>query len=132
MTRFTQIRLLAARRLLMLAFGISLAIGQVTRAADEPSPCLQCHGDGCGFARAGNPQCLAAHARPSNGPGDVGYYVGGGSAFHGQPRGINEGTWGWDYSGIHLERIVALGWWHGQRYQGGTGQYKTDGPRPLH
>jgi hypothetical protein len=59
----------------------------------------------------------------------VGYYVGGGSAWHwGEPRKLNEGTWGWDYKGFGLPKHIALQWSHGRRYQGGTGAYKTDGP----
>ena len=61
----------------------------------------------------------------------IGYYVGGGN---GRPhkkedRHDDEGTWGWDYQGWLIPRRVMLGWWHGQNYQGGTGAYKTDGPR---
>jgi hypothetical protein len=43
-----------------------------------------------------------------------------------------EGTWGWDYVGRWLGPDVILGWWHGRRYQGGTGAYQTDGPTLNH
>ena len=82
-------------------------------------------------ARAGNPQCISPHAVPTNGPGYVGYYVGGGSACTGCARHREDGTWGWDYQGVHLPRRVWLDWSHGRLYQGGTGAYKTDGPK-LH
>ena len=51
------------------------------------------------------------------------------------PRGegpaAHEGTWGWDYAGACLSAVTALGWYHGQHEQGGTGAYKTDGPKVL-
>ena len=59
-----------------------------------------------------------------------GYHVGGGAGNprKAEPRRADEGTWGWDYQGL-LPRRIILGWWHGRRVQGGTGAYKTDGPR---
>ena len=74
---------------------------------------------------------LPALALPSESKGNVGYQVGGGTtAPHlGEPRRVEEGTWGWDYQGWLLPRRVIAGWWHGRRNQGGTGAYKTDGPR---
>ena len=70
-------------------------------------------------------------ARPSDTHSYTGYYVGGGAAVKGDPRGAEEGTWGWDYQGGWLKRKVALDWWHGRRAQGGTGAYQTDGPHVL-
>lgn len=63
-----------------------------------------------------------------------GYYVGGGNGrpHKAESRRDDEGTWGWDYKGWLIPRRVVLGWWHGQRYQGGTGAYKTDGPHLYH
>jgi hypothetical protein len=63
----------------------------------------------------------------------VGYYVGGGCLYgkHAQPRMLEEGTWGWDYSGCWFHRCVLLGWWHGNP-QGGRGAYCTDGPSLIH
>jgi hypothetical protein len=55
----------------------------------------------------------------------IGYYVGGGAACPGEPRFVNEGTWGWDYQGWLFPRRVMLDWWHGRRYQGGSGHYRT-------
>jgi hypothetical protein len=72
-------------------------------------------------------------ALPSDTGHYLGYHVGGGAvnAHKAEPRQADEGTWGWDYQGWLVPRRVALGWWHGRRYQGGGGAYKTDGPRLL-
>jgi hypothetical protein len=86
-----------------------------------PDPCHT-------FARAGWPNEVACYARPSYSAHDCGYYVGGGAACGGEPRRIDEGTWGWDYCGCLLPHKVFLCWWHGRRCQGGTGAYRTDGP----
>jgi hypothetical protein len=81
--------------------------------------------------RAGWPECIRQRATPSNTPHDCGYWVGGGAAWHGQGRLLDEGTFGWDYFGLTSRKRVALGWWHG-RQQGGLGAYPTDGPQVLH
>jgi hypothetical protein len=91
-----------------------------------------------GVARADPPtqayttslQPIACWAIPANNPHYAGYYVGGGCARPRQADGrvINEGTWGWDYRGWFIPRDIMNGWWHGRRYQGGTGAYQTDGP----
>jgi hypothetical protein len=44
------------------------------------------------------------------------------------PRAAEEGTWGWDYRTSRLVCDPFLRWWHGRRYQGGSGAYRTDGP----
>src|SRR6266481_859386 len=66
----------------------------------------------------------ARYARPSNTPAYTGYYVGGGCLRSGEPRNLNEGTWGWDYEGGWLQHFVWLNWCHGRRCQGGTGSYR--------
>jgi hypothetical protein len=68
---------------------------------------------------------------PSEVRGNVGYHVGGGNPFPhlAEPRTAEEGTWGWDYQGWWIPRRVISGWWHGRRHQGGTGAYKSDGPK---
>jgi len=81
--------------------------------------------------RAGWPTCVRPHAMPSNSDHYCGYYVGGGLPCLGEGRYFAEGTWGWDYHGFCLHKHVALDWSHG-RYQGGTGAYKTDGPKLRH
>jgi hypothetical protein len=86
-----------------------------------------------GDERAGNPRSISCLARPSNGPYDDGYYVGGGCAHpcKADLRCCDEGTWGWDYMGHGiLSPIVDLGYWHGRRDQ--TGSYKVDGPKVFH
>ncbi len=80
----------------------------------------------------GHDHCVRPHAAPSNTPAYCGYYVGGGAAHHGEERFAEEGTWGWDYFGRYFSRHIDLGWWHGARYQGGIGAYKTDGPKLHH
>jgi hypothetical protein len=84
-------------------------------------------------ARAGCPQRVAPWAHCSNNAAYDGYYVGGGALYNGDgPRFPADGAWGWDYFGRHFDRKVALGWWHGRRYQAGGGKYDTDGPKVLH
>jgi hypothetical protein len=77
---------------------------------------------------AGLPPRVACWSPPSDTGSYCGYYVGGGSACRGQPRTPAEGTWGWDYHGCLLPQRLLLQWWHGRRYQGGSGAYKIDGP----
>jgi len=115
-------------RTFLLALGLLLAGTQAAVAADA-EPAIQPASAECDFQRAGNPESIAHRARPSNGPSDTGYYVGGGAAFRGQPRMADEGTWGWDSAGLFGFRRIELGWWHGARYQGGPGQYQPNGPR---
>ena len=81
------------------------------------------------LARAGCPQQIARHAQVGYRKGYVVYYVGGGaSAPKGEPRTCDEGTFGVDYKPIvpGFRNTVALGWWHGRRWQGGTGQYEPN------
>jgi hypothetical protein len=81
------------------------------------------------LARAGCPRQIAKHARVGYGKGYVVYYVGGGAKSpKGEPRYCEEGTFGVDYKPIipGFRNTVALGWWHGRRWQGGTGQYEPN------
>jgi hypothetical protein len=80
--------------------------------------------------RAGYPQEQSRLAHPGINPRYIGYYVGGGATWlrKGDAPLADEGTWGWDYQGW-LPRRVKLNWWHGRRYQGGVGAYRTDGPK---
>ncbi|MEQ9379575.1 MAG: hypothetical protein RJP95_01840 [Pirellulales bacterium] len=84
------------------------------------------------WKRSGHPQRISWLARPSNTPKYYGDYVGGGTAIGGDPRTLQEGTWGWDYDGYVFPARIWLQWSHGRRYQGGTGAYKTEGPHILH
>jgi len=72
---------------------------------------------------------VAPWAKPSFGPHDIGYYVGGGCPCRGDYRDPNFGTWGWDYQGC-IPKCIILHWCH--RHQGGTGSYEVDGPKLLH
>jgi len=93
------------------------------------------HFQGNQFDRAGNPECISPLAKPTESPHEEGYNVGGGArerARHGEERRHNEGVFGTDYTGILIRKRTNLGWWHGQRYQGGVGSYHTDGPRLVH
>lgn len=81
-------------------------------------------------ARAGCAMLVRPHAIPSNTRHYGGYQVGGGAPLLGSDPTLDEGAFGWDYFGLTIPKRVALNWTH-RRYQGGTGAYKTDGPR-LH
>ena len=93
------------------------------------------HFQGDQFRRAGNPERISPLAKPAESPHEEGYYVGGGArerSRSSEERRINEGVWGTDYTGLVIPKHTNLRWWHGSRYQGGTGSYPTDGPRVLH
>ncbi len=91
------------------------------------------HGRYCenGFKRAGLPLCVGRFAKPSITCSHMIGYVGGGTAFLGQRRTSQEGTFGMDYSGKWFSRKSWLKWSHGDQYQAGAGRYETDGPRLL-
>lgn len=80
--------------------------------------------------RAGFPDEVSAHAKPSDTGRYYGYQGGGGSWFRrrGDAPTPEEGTWGWDYGGLRFSSFNALTWWHGRRYQGGEGAYRIDNP----
>ena len=84
-----------------------------------------------GFKRAGMPLCVGRFAKPSITCSHMIGYVGGGTAFGGQRRTSQEGTFGMDYSGKWFSRKSWLKWSHGERFQAGAGRYETDGPRLL-
>lgn len=78
-------------------------------------------------------QTVHRMALPAYNCRDCGYFVGGGLPVLGEgPCQYHEGTWGWDYAGILFNKRVALNWGHGSRHQGGTGAYKSDGPKLRH
>ena len=90
------------------------------------------HFQGDPFRRAGNPQCVSRLARPTESPHEEGYFMGGGArerSGKSHERLPTEGVWGTDYAGLVIPKHTQLRWWHGQRPQGGTGSYGTDGPR---
>jgi hypothetical protein len=116
-------------RVKLFALVISLGVASCVSLADPPDTHLA--------PAPGNIDCspgIAWWAIRSDTGSYLGYYVGGGAGHpcKAEPRQAEEGTWGWDYQGWLLPRRVMLGWWHGQRYQGGTGAYKTDGPHLYH
>lgn len=92
------------------------------------------HEHGCvdHFHRTGHPETQSKFAKPSLNKHYSFGYVGGGAAFHGEPRYSNEGTWGVDYSGILFTKRTWLSWLHGQRSSRHDGSYQTDGPHLLH
>ena len=117
-----------------LAAGVPAAAHDFTPWMGRPATQRK-HFQGDQFARAGNPQCVSPLAMPAESPHEVSYYAGGGArtkARLGEERREHEGIWGVDYGGILFPKHVDLGWWHGARYQGGYGAYRTDGPRLLH
>ena len=82
--------------------------------------------------QAGHPEVVSPIAMGSYNDHYSGGYVGGGKAFGGHSRCSNEGTWGWDYTPFRpMSSRLFLGWSHGRHYQGGTGAYATDGPKPI-
>jgi hypothetical protein len=81
--------------------------------------------------RAGHPQQVHRWAKPTITPKYCFGYVGGGAVLGGQPRTLEEGTWGMDYCGHWLPHRVWLNWYHGRVEQGGSGRYETDGPKIL-
>jgi hypothetical protein len=80
---------------------------------------------------SGCPITVRPRAIPSNTRHYGGYWVGGSLPIFGDDPTLEEGTFGWDYFGVLFTKRVDLRFSHGRRYQGGSGQYKTDGPR-LH
>lgn len=85
------------------------------------------------FHRAGHPECVSRWAVSSNNNRYGGYYIGGGLPVRGEaPCLYHDGTWGWDYFGILFTKRIVLNWGHGLRHQGGSGVYKTDGPKLRH
>jgi hypothetical protein len=116
-----------ARHTIMLAMLLGGLLPGATVPAQEPVAADP-------QQRAGYPLEISPWARLSNIGGYVGYYVGGGAAQYrkAEPPAPDDGTWGWDFAGHWPARRVILMWWHGRRYQGGTGAYKTDGPSVVH
>jgi hypothetical protein len=84
------------------------------------------------FRQAGYPQCVSPIAMESYNEHYSGGFIGGGKAIGGHERCANEGTWGWDYTPFRpMSSRIFLKWSHGRHYQGGTGAYATDGPKPI-
>ena len=111
-----------------LALAVLLASGGLATAGDHfhrpKSTTATPHTE----KQAGYPGCVSPVSMVSYNEHYSGGYVGGGSAHGGSAPCPHQGTWGWDYSPF---RSTFLGWSNGRRYQGGTGSYATDGPKPL-
>ena len=110
------------RRSLVALAGAGVVLGALAGLARAGS----CE-DGC--RHVGHPEEISCLAVPSDTGHYFGYYVGGGAPCLGEPRCVWEGTWGWDYSGLLVPKRVALGWFHGRRYQGGIGSYSQVGTK---
>ena len=82
--------------------------------------------------QAGYPHEVGPFAMESYNEHYSGGYVGGGNLFGGHGSCAHVGTWGWDYTPFRpMSQKIFLRWSNGRRYQGGTGAYATDGPKPL-
>ncbi|MCA9266250.1 MAG: hypothetical protein KDA60_20460 [Planctomycetales bacterium] len=83
--------------------------------------------------RSGYPNCVTWYAKVPRLNEYRGYYVGGGATLGGEcRRADDEGTWGWDYTGLRFKRLVAAYWWHESRQRTNRdGSYATDGPKVL-
>lgn len=128
-------------RRLLGCLALLAAVGAGPASAIDLTPFMgrpatqRAHFQGDQFRRAGDPQKISPLAKPTESPHEFGYYVGGGArerSRHGEHRRGSEGVFGTDYLGIVIPKHVDLGWWHGRRAQGGSGSYRTDGPRLLH
>jgi hypothetical protein len=115
----------------VFVLGVVFALPTAALAADAEQP-KYCRPPEDGNVRSGCPQCISRLAAPSDNCHFSGDYVGGDTLLHGQNRCTADGTWGWDYDGLLFAKHIWLGWSHGARYQGGTGAYRTDGPKLLH
>ena len=110
---------------MMILLGVAALFTASSVVADPPDSWEE-------HRRAGFPQETSRWAKPSDTGRYTGYQVGGGAPLRkGDAPTAHRGAWGWDYIGGRLQRRVILGWWHGRRYQGGTGAYGTDGPKVL-
>src|SRR5579862_6981752 len=130
------------RRFMMLCAGlcallvvvIGVALADPPPPTSPPSPSAP--GPDAAAASATPAPVVMGHApavgrwsQPSDNGRYIGGYIGGGSPNFRRAEGRtpDEGTWGWDYH-CWFPRRTILGWWHGRRYQGGSGSYRTDGP----
>lgn len=106
--------------------------GQKGSSQNGPhSPDVACHSAENACARAGDPHRIAWYAQPSRSKRDSFGYVGGGTAWRGEPRMADEGTWGVDYAGVFSHNHIWLKWLHGRPSRQTGGSYNTDGPHLL-
>lgn len=72
------------------------------------------------------------HAVPGKSQYESGGYIGGGKLVHGEGRGVQDGTFGWDYTGLgRRPGRIFLGWFNDSPKQGKPvlPRYNSDGPR---
>lgn len=101
-----------------------------TRAAEHSTKSLYAPAGCEELQRAGCPNQLSGWANVQNPCFYTGYYVGGSASSHQNARQCrNQGTWGWDYSGRRITRLVRLDFQCPSPYQSGPGNYQPDGPR---
>ena len=73
--------------------------------------------------RAGDPHRVSWFAKPSRNKRDTVGYVGGNAAWRGEPRQLDEGTWGLDYAGLFSRNHIWLQWLHGRPSHQSDGSY---------
>jgi hypothetical protein len=82
--------------------------------------------------QAGYPYCVSPVSMVSYNEHYSGGYIGGGKFLGGDYPCPHQGTWGWDYTPFRpMSSKIFLRWSNGRHYEGGTGAYKTDGPKPI-
>jgi len=121
----------ALRLAVILWVALSLSVGAQAGSRKLDQPRYGKHPAPHTLARAGQPQRERRLSLPTYTPAYDAGWVGGGASFRGDSPRINEGVWGRDYVGLIYPRIVWPHWLHGRRQQGGTGAYKSDGPRLI-
>ena len=93
--------------------------------ADIPAPCT---GADHTPEQAGYPPCVSGCAKCGRTDKYALGYIGGGCVGRcGEPRRLDEGTFGWDYDCHFLPGRVFLNWCHCGKSPK-AGPYKTDGP----
>jgi hypothetical protein len=114
-----------------LGIALSLTVGAQAGSLQLDQPRYAKHPAPHTLARAGQPQRVRRLSLPTYTRAYDAGWVGGGGGFRGDAPRINEGVWGRDYVGLVYPRRVWPHWTHGRRQQGGTGAYKSDGPRLI-
>jgi hypothetical protein len=118
---------------LALALWLALSMGAAIQAGSRQldAPRYAKYPAPHSLARAGQPQRVKRHSRPTYTRAYDAGWVGGGASFRGDAPRMHEGVWGRDYVGLVYPRLVWPHWLHGRRQQGGTGAYRSDGPRLI-
>jgi hypothetical protein len=117
------------RHRLGLSFLVFLtgSLGPATAHGEEPvAPAAACAGP------ARPVPGLACWAQPSDTGHYVGYYVGGGCLWRGNPLAPDQGTWGWDYALCPFLPRIQLMWCRCDGARRDISAYRTVGPMPHH